>query len=230
MLAVVAVVVWLWQTDRRRTAPERRRWPTGVRLPVGARRPRSHSWWATVILLIVVERRSVASFAFAHVHVSMLSEVCPPRGCALPSWISVAGALAASLAALGLYQWLAKAPIATTARGRTIAIVTVAAATLLLVGGSASSVAGHAVAGLAPTANGWSASVGLLVAFQAFFAILVTVLAGFLIVRIGCGRVDPRACATQDNVLLLARYGAIQGILAVLLVQALPTVMTWRFE
>ena len=43
----------------------------------------SHSWWATVILLIVIGS-VCASFAFAHVHVAMRSEVCPPTGARLP--------------------------------------------------------------------------------------------------------------------------------------------------
>ena len=68
----------------------------------------------------------------------------------------------------------------------------------------------------------------MLVGFQAFFAILVAILGAYLIARIASGRLEPRACATQDNVLLLSKYGAVQGILTVLLVQAMPIVMTWR--
>ena len=44
---------------------------------------RTHSWWAVVILLIV-DATICASFAFAHVHVSLMSEVCPPVGARLP--------------------------------------------------------------------------------------------------------------------------------------------------
>ncbi len=44
---------------------------------------RTHSWWAVVILLIV-DATICASFAFAHVHVSLMSDVCPPAGARLP--------------------------------------------------------------------------------------------------------------------------------------------------
>ena len=226
-LAVVAVIWWLWQAD---PVPHRP-WVTvadGVSVPVGARGRFSHSWWATVILLIVIGS-VCASFGFAHVHVAMRSEVCPPTGARLPSLTSVAAAVAAWIVALGLYQWLSRAPIAATGRARLLATVLVVLATVLVIAGSVASIAGHSFAGLAPRADAWSASAATLVGFQGLYAVLVAIMACYLVARIWSGRLDPRACATQDNVLLLSKYAAIQGIATVLLIQALPTVMTWRF-
>jgi cytochrome c oxidase subunit I+III len=137
--------------------------------------------------------------------------------------------VAAWIVAFGLYQWLARAPVAVTSHARLVATVLVVSATVLVIAGSVASIAGHAFAGLAPRADAWSASAATLVGFQALYAVLVAIMACYLVARIWSGRLEARACATQDNVLLLSKYGAIQGIATVLLVQALPAMMTWRF-
>src|SRR5690606_32397079 len=84
LLAVACVLAWLWETDRlpRETMVAV---AEGVRVPVGNVGARSHAWWATVILLLV-DTTVLASMAFAHIHVSMMADTCPPPGAATPAW------------------------------------------------------------------------------------------------------------------------------------------------
>ena len=91
--AVVATVWWLWGTDQPPHAATAKI-GEGVDVPVGARRAATPAWWAMVVLL-VVDGTVFASFVFAHVHVSLLADVCPPPGAALPAlhWPLLAGAL-----------------------------------------------------------------------------------------------------------------------------------------
>ena len=107
---VIAIVIWLWQIDKPPHAA-RAEVADGVFLPVGARGSASHSWWAMVIL-VCVDGTVFASLAFAHVHVSMAAEVCPPPGASLPHWgwsaASAALLLASSAAMAGSQAMLGK--------------------------------------------------------------------------------------------------------------------------
>ncbi len=97
VLALAATLRWVWQTDRPPVA-ERVEVATGRFVPVGALGRRSHAWWATAIL-VVVDLTIFASLLFAHLHLSMRAEVCPPPGAALPRDAAIWPALA--LFALG---------------------------------------------------------------------------------------------------------------------------------
>src|SRR5690606_3032289 len=84
LLAVGCVLAWMWETDR---LPAAVTTPAaeGIALPIGHVGRHAHSWWATVILLIV-DFTVLAAMAFAHVHVSMIADVCPPAGAHAPDW------------------------------------------------------------------------------------------------------------------------------------------------
>ncbi|RZJ00963.1 MAG: cytochrome ubiquinol oxidase subunit I, partial [Haliea sp.] len=90
--AIACIVLWLWQSDQPPHA-DKAEVADGVFLPVGARGPASHSWWAMVILLCV-DATVFSAMVFSHVHVSMAAEVCPPPGASLPSWGWPVGAAA----------------------------------------------------------------------------------------------------------------------------------------
>ncbi|MGE0799363.1 MAG: cbb3-type cytochrome c oxidase subunit I [Lautropia sp.] len=234
LVAVAAVIAWLWQSDR---VPVRGEAVIGdaARIPVGGARRHSHSWWGTVIL-IIVDASIAASFGFAHLHLAMQSEVCPPAGARLPAIGSVAAAVAAWLLAAGLtgrIRRLALVSPSRTASGRPergasrLAIALIVLAAGLTVAGSVASLAGHQEAGLTPTANGWSATVGALVGYQTLHAIVVTVMAIYLAARIASGLLAPRARATLENIVLFWRYSAGLGVVTVLAVQLLPALMGW---
>ena len=83
----------------------------------------------------------------------------------------------------------------------------------------------HGAAGLAPVRDAWSATVAALVAWQVFHAVVLVVMAGYAIARIGAGHVGARSRATIDNVGLYWHGAMLQGALGVALVQLLPRML-----
>jgi cytochrome c oxidase subunit I+III len=215
-VAVGAVLGWMWGSD---SPPPHDAVEVGaeLRLPVGATGIASHSWWATVIML-VVDASIFASFAFAYVHVSMRLQVCPPPGASLPP---LAQALAScGLLALGsVLVWLARRSLG---KGRlpwlVLAALGCALASLVL------DLQGWR-AGLDPSASAWGAAIAALASYQGLHIALLLVLAPYLALRAWRGRLGPRSRATLDNVALVWHYTTLQGMAAVAVVRLMPWLM-----
>ena len=215
-ISVAAIAGWLWGSDRP-PAAEWARVGDGVDLPVGAIGVRSHSWWAMVVLLCV-NASIFASLAFAHLHVAMALDVCPPAGAALPRalwpWLSCGLMAAGSV----LLLW-APGRLATRQRALRLAVLLamacVAAAFTL-------DLSSHLQAGLAPRANAWSATVAALLALQGLQAVVALLMGAYLLARSWCGLLTPRGRATLDNTALQFHFVTLQGMAFSLLVQGLP--------
>jgi cytochrome c oxidase subunit I+III len=223
-VAVVAVLIWLWRSDQKPHAA-RVQVADDVWLPVGATGPRSHSWWAMIVLLLV-DSTIFASFGFAHIHVSMLSDICPPAGSALPSAGSV-GTAAALFVASSLVVEYARRRSSLNATRSSNGLLTgaFAIAMIALVLATGALLGGHGEAGLAPTRNAWSATVGALLGYQVLHVLLVLVMGSFVIARAWGARLAPHSRATLDNTGLMWHYTAAQGLATIGLVQALPALM-----
>ena len=214
-VSVAAMVAWLWQSDQPPSQPQARIGDT-VSVPAFATGTGSHSWWAMVILL-AVDATIFASFAFAHVHVSMALDVCPPPGASLPAYGPVIGGLwlaASALMAGGVHCLRAGRP--------GLLRVAVAGALLAALGGIGLDWASHAQAGLAPRASAWSATVAALLAWQTFHGLVLVVMGGYLIARSWTGRLRPDARATLDNTALMWQGTVAQGLAGAALVRLLP--------
>ncbi|WP_143684876.1 cytochrome c oxidase subunit I [Variovorax sp. KK3] len=222
--AVGAIVWWLWQSDQPPPASHATV-ATGVQLPVGSSHwKNSHSWWAMIVLL-AVDMTVFACFAYSHLHVSMAADVCPPPGAALPpvqrALASGALLLAGSLA-LGLAARRLREADATRQRGLRALVVV---AMLCALAGFGIDLDGHRQAGLNPSAEGWSASVALLLAYQGFHMVVLMLMGSYLLVRSWTGRLQPSARATLDNTAPMWHGTTAQGLIALLLVQALPRLL-----
>jgi cytochrome c oxidase subunit I+III len=221
-LAVACTWAWLWQADRDpglRVAEV----GAGVRIPVGATGHRSHSWWATVILL-VVDLTVLAAMAFAHVHVALRADTCPPPGAALPSaaallWVSAGWAASSSL------LWFGSRRIEQQGLGRTRSLLWIGSAVLAIAAFAALCWA-HADAGLLPRAQAWSASVAALLGYLGLHVVAVLMLALFVVARAWHGLVTPRQRASVDNAALLWHGACAQGVL----VAWLPHLVTWSLR
>ncbi|MCL4182944.1 MAG: cbb3-type cytochrome c oxidase subunit I, partial [Burkholderiaceae bacterium] len=169
---VAAAVTWLWQLDRS-PAMTHARIGAGVDVPIGARGRASHAWWGTVVL-VLVDAIVFASLLYAHVHVSMLAPVCPPPGAALPDprsdWIA-AGLLAAGSAAIVM---AGRALERRAGRARPAAWIVLA--TLATAASFGVALHAHALAGLSPRAQAWSATVAALLGTQGLHALLVALM------------------------------------------------------
>jgi len=222
VIAMVAIVVWLWETDPIPRTATVNAADNRPRLRVGGVGVQTHSWWAMVIL-VIVDATICASFAFAHVHVSLMSDVCPPSGSRLPSlWfdlVSIAGWIVAALAMEAARRWDIGRD-STLSRVGLCAVIAAALLSSLLA--FAFNAWGHLDAGLEPKANAWSATIMTLVSFQGLHVIVVALMAAYLVGRLISGRLRPNARATLDNTVLFWQYTAVQGVLTIAAIQMLP--------
>jgi len=218
LISVVAMLVWLWGSDLpplRATAAI----GAGVSVPTVAAGRASHSWWATLILL-AVDATIFASFAFAHIHVSMALDVCPPPGASLPKGgLWPAGLL---LAASALMVWAQRSLGRERQGWLRLAVV--------LAMGAAGGAIGldlltHLQNGLAPRADAWSATVAALLAWQGFHALVLLVMGGYVLARSWAGRLRTSARATLDNTALMFHGVVAQGLIGMALVRWLPAWM-----
>jgi cytochrome c oxidase subunit I+III len=226
VVGLAATLAWLWQCDRgvmRGQAPALERL---AGLPIGARgRADSHSWWA-VVVLVVVDATIFAGLAFAHLHLAMGGDTCPPAGARLPAraWAwGGAAAWAASALLVGAARRSAVPSGVAPRRLRPTLWLAAALAGALLGGGAM--LAGHAQAGLSPRAEAWSATVAVLLGWQVFHLVVLVLMAGFLAARWWTDPATRPATAVGDNIALFWQYSALQGVVAVLLVQALPALL-----
>jgi cytochrome c oxidase subunit I+III len=217
IMAVVGTIAWLWESDR--GVPETSvDVGGGIVLPVGARGTASHSWWATIIML-VVDASIFASFAFAYLHVSMRLQVCPPPGSALPpvelAWLS-AGLLAAGSALV----WLA-----TRALGRRRLPWLALAALACALASFGVDLYGLRAADLAPSESAWAAAVAALASYQGLHIVLLAIMALYLALRGWRGHLTARSRATLDNIALVWHYTTLQGIAWMSAVRVVPLLM-----
>ncbi|HSV80203.1 MAG TPA: cbb3-type cytochrome c oxidase subunit I [Ramlibacter sp.] len=214
-VATAAVLAWLWQLDR---PPPR---PTagigdGVEVPAVVHGRASLSWWATLIL-VAVDATIFASLAFAHVHLSLQLDVCPPPGARLPA----GGGWAASLLLASAMLMLA-AVRRLRHPGQGLLQLGVLLSTCCTIGAFGLELVAHLQAGLEPRHHAWGASVAALLAWQGLHAFVLLLMGGHVIVRSLAGALCPDARATLDNSALFWLYAAVQGIAAIVLVRQLP--------
>jgi cytochrome c oxidase subunit I+III len=207
VVAIASVLAWMWQSDSLPGLPASRqaRVAENVVLPVGATGVRSHSWWATVILL-VVDATIFASFLFAHIHTAMRLDVCPPPGNSLPAtawgWAACGALAAGSL----LMEWARRQP----AHGWQRLAFALAFACMLV--GVSAQVGSHVAAGLDPVTTAWGATVAAMLAYQGLHGVLLAILAAYLWLRSWCGRLTATNRATLDNCTLVWHYATLQGV------------------
>jgi cytochrome c oxidase subunit I+III len=200
VVAAIGLWVWLWGLDEE--PPLARAFiGRGVEVPVA---PSTHARLGLAIVL-VVDATVFLSLLWAHLHLALAAPVCPPPGAALPpaaaAWgVPLLWALAAVLAGRATWPaWAAGAACALAA--------------------FALDLGGQWAAGLSPRADGWSASVAALLAYGGLHALLVAVMAVFVLARRAAGLLS----ASRHMPLVVLRW-----TLAASALQALGATLTVR--
>jgi len=198
-LAIATLVAWLWQADRPLARQPMATVAEGVEIPIGALGRKSHSWWATWVL-VVVDAAIFASLAFTLLHLSMGLETCPPPGAHLPGapWPWLQAALLAASSALA--WWNGR---------RALQCWPILAAGACLLAAFAADLGAHRDAGLAPTRDAWSAAVAALLAYHGLHVAVLVPAAFYVAAR---GKLRAASRATLDNTILLWHGAVLQAL------------------
>jgi cytochrome c oxidase subunit I+III len=217
IVALVAIIAWLWETDQ---APLQTEVQVAdhVVLPVGMTGPRSHAWWGTAIMM-VVDLTIFASFLFAFIHISMRLNICPPPGATLPDALWQHGSVALLLASSACMEFARRKLID---RHPVWLRVATLLALVLLVAGFGVVMLGQRAAGLDPTATAWAATIGALLAYQGWHVFILSIVGIYLFLRAWNGKLHGRNRGTFDNSALIWHGSVLQGVLGTLAVSFLP--------
>ena len=224
-LAIALILWWMWDADLGPAGP-----PVdvggGVRVPTYATGPLSHSWWATVVL-VVVAGMLFAALVFSYLYLWTVAPQFWPRvtGEPLPEPFWPLAAAAALLASSGVMAWTGRALARSQPGRRARERLGLALASVLLPGALALELAGQRATGLAPTASSYGALVYTASGLQGFLVAALVIMALFALARSFGGRLGPERRATFDNTRLLWHYTVAQGLAALALVHGMPRVL-----
>ena len=219
VLAVVFVLRWLWDTD---PGPKGAAdIGGGLVLPTYITGPNSHSWWATVILLLVAGT-SFACLMFSYLFLWTTKQpVFPPPDFVLPP-LGWGGISAAIYAVSSVAILLAIRSLRGGAWGmRTLMLL----AMPVLVGAGAIELYAHWQSGLRPSASSYGAMVYSILAFQLFFIAIALIMALYTLARCFAGKLDGVRRATFDNTMLFWHYTVGQGLACLALLHLFPRVI-----
>ena len=212
VLAVVATIRWLWDTDR--PVPEKEvDIGAGIMVPTYVTGPSSHGWWAMVILLVVLAMifiMALFSLAFLWSNQQGFWMRPPPLASALP---------VVALGAVSLLGALAARPLLCRRPGLSVASLIVSATAA---GGALwCDFAGWRASDLLPQASGQGAAVYALHALQACAVAIGALMAGYCTARAVRGLVTQPRNNSIDLALMFLAFTAVQGIVGALFGRAI---------
>jgi cytochrome c oxidase subunit I+III len=221
VLAIVFCLVWAWGLD---PGPGKGEVDigAGIRLPTYMTGPKSHSWWAMVVLMFVAGSLYL-SFAFSYLFLWTVSpEVWAPEGSPAPPALGWPGASAALLILGSALTAVAGRTLPPpNARGLpTPALIVLAL--LALLGALGVELLGHLRTGLSASESAYGAMVYLGVVLFGQLALAILIMGLFAVARHAAGRLDRARRATFDNLALLYYYTAAQSLFGLMLVHGFP--------
>jgi cytochrome c oxidase subunit I+III len=213
VVAIAALVHWAWDLD---PGPVYASVDLGggLRVPVHATGPMSHSWWAVVILLLV-SGSMYGCALFSYLYLWTVSPKVWPAVGALPSLVHplVVGLLL--VAASAAVEWGGRR-LGKGAKPDAALI----AALVAIVAAFALDLFTHR--GLSPSESGYTAIVALLVSLEGFFVFVAVALGLFALARRWAGLVDAERRATFDNARLFMHYTVAQSLAGLAMIHGFP--------
>jgi cytochrome c oxidase subunit I+III len=216
IVALVSIWRWMWESDRGVAFP-----PVdigdGIKLPVYASGPVSHSWWAMVVLMLV-DGTVFASLVFSYFYLwTVGGGAWPPAGVELPAsgWV-LAAALGWALSS-ALFAWAGRAlPAAGSGQGAFRVALLVAIA--LMLAAYCTDLYGLYHAGIRPSQSAYAAVVYGVLAWQGMHVAVLLYMTVYTLARSWCGLLDRERRVTFDNTRLFWHYMVGQGLAGILLV------------
>ena len=207
VLAVAAVLRWLWETDR---PVEQKSANIGARIhvPTYVTGPSTHGWWAMIILLIVMGMIFLmALFSLAFLRTNQAAFWTTPPA-VMEAWPIYALVLVALLLAWGARPLLKRNPAG--------CITALAASAMLLCGALFLDHASWQASGLVPQASGQGATVFALLALQATGCAIAVLMIAYAVARAVRDLVTIPRNNTVDLTVLFLVYVAGQGLIGAL--------------
>jgi cytochrome c oxidase subunit I+III len=218
VLAISMIMIWMWSSDPK---PLRRaEIGHGIKVPTYISGSLSHSWWGTVVLLLVAGSLYLA-FVFSYLYLWTVSPQVWPKPEQLPPAMWPAMAALLLIASSAVMTVLGRS-LPTVSRGGARFVVLVVVAVLALCGGLAVEAGGLWNAGLRPDADAHGALAYMASLLQLQLILALVVMAGFAVARRLAGLLSRRHRNVFDNLALLWHYTVGQGLLGLLLVHGFP--------
>ncbi len=215
VLAVLCTLRWLWDTDRV-VKEEEVDVGAGIMLPTYVTGPRTHGWWAMVILLIVIGMIfAMAVFSFLYLY-----GVQPAFWVAPAGWHGAAVALPLYALAAGLALWSRVMLARERTQLWTPGVLFLCASVALSAAVGVDIAFWHA-SGLRPEASGQGAIVYMLLTLTALLAFIGLLMAGYISARNSRGMIVRPRNNSLDLCVLFVTYAAGQGALTTILTRAL---------
>jgi cytochrome c oxidase subunit I+III len=201
---------WLWETD---TAPSGKLHDIGggIRLPDYMSGSRSHSWWSMVVLMLV-DGSIFACLIFTFYYLwTVLPPSFPPVGLDLPLLSGSILAALAWIASAGSVWFAERALIGTPGSRFNVALIVA-----VLLSWAAFWLSLHSLTdtNLRPQLHGFAATSYTMVAWQGLHVVLLTLMAGYTLVRAWAGMIDAQRRNVFDNTRIMWYYSAAQGLIA----------------
>ncbi|MGH8585450.1 MAG: cytochrome c oxidase subunit I [Gammaproteobacteria bacterium] len=221
LIALGAILRWMWDTDRGPAYP-----PVdiggGIRLPVYAAGPASHSWWAMVVLMLV-DGTVFAALLFSYFYLwNGTQGPWPPAPFTLPQSGSSG---AAAMFWLGSSIALALANDALTSRARHAQMTLQAAlivALMLMFLAFGTGLYGQWQTGLRPDQHAYGALVYAVISYQGLHVAVLALMTLYTLARSWASRLDATRRVTFDNTRIFWHYMAAQGIAGIAVVELFP--------
>jgi cytochrome c oxidase subunit I+III len=215
LLAVAMIWIWMWESD----PPPLPRVRAGkdVLLPTYVHGPMSHSYWAVVVLLLVIGSLYLSYF-FSYLYLWTVNPA---------AWVAAGSAASALASGMLLVASLASLTAARRALAREARVIFVGALLFglaALVASLTLNVANLWESGLRPPASGYGAIVYANDFLQMQVVVALTFMAMFALAREAANKLDKTRSVVFDNLELLWRYAIGQGLVGLLLVHAFPRV------
>jgi cytochrome c oxidase subunit I+III len=221
VLAVAMVIAWVWELDPGPAYPPQDI-GAGVKLPVYVTGPTSHSWWATVVFLLI-DGALFASLVFSYLFLWTVNPgAWPPEDVQVPAlfWPAVAAIV---LAGSGAAMACANRALGTENQ-RDPWVMRIALAVGMLLMMASLWIAFHDLwqTGLRPDQQAYGAMVYTILGYQGLHAAVLLIMACYLLARSAYGLLDAVRRASFDNARLLWYYTVGQGLVALATIHLFP--------
>jgi cytochrome c oxidase subunit I+III len=222
VLAIAFCLIWAWNLD---PGPAKGDVDIGggIRLPTYMAGPRSHSWWAVVVLMCVAGSLYL-SFVFSYLFLWTVSPDVWPSAGGAPGLPPLGWPAASTLLLIVGAASVAGAQRLLPPPGRRPAVVPalIAVGLACLAAALAIELAAHWRTGLTPSASAYGAMVYMGVVLFGQLAFAVVIMGGFVVARHFASRLDRERRVSFENMALLYYYTVAQSLLGLALVHGFP--------